>query len=80
VSDLLQLAVDAHRGAQRWEQISRFRAAGDNNPFPHPGRYATWEPYRQAIETTEGGSPVRSSVSIAIDALTSPSPEPGRKY
>ncbi|MGH3302439.1 MAG: hypothetical protein ACRDOK_12290 [Streptosporangiaceae bacterium] len=23
-------------------------------PFPRPGRYATWEPYRQTIETTEG--------------------------
>jgi hypothetical protein len=23
-------------------------------PFPWPGRYATWEPYRQTIETSEG--------------------------
>ena len=23
-------------------------------PFPWPGRYATWEPYRQSIETSEG--------------------------
>ena len=23
-------------------------------PFPRPGQYATWEPYRQTIETTEG--------------------------
>ena len=23
-------------------------------PFPWPGRYATWEPHRQTIETTEG--------------------------
>ena len=23
-------------------------------PFPRPGRYATWEPYRQTIETTDG--------------------------
>ena len=26
-NDLLKLAVDAHGGAQRWEQISRFRTA-----------------------------------------------------
>jgi hypothetical protein len=25
--DLLKLAVEAHGGAQRWEQISRFRTA-----------------------------------------------------
>jgi len=24
------------------------------SPFPHPGRYTTWEPYRQTIETAEG--------------------------
>ncbi len=23
-------------------------------PFPSPGRYATWEPYRQTIETSDG--------------------------
>lgn len=23
-------------------------------PFPEPGRYTTWEPYRQTIETTDG--------------------------
>jgi hypothetical protein len=23
-------------------------------PFPQPGQYATWEPYRQTIETTGG--------------------------
>jgi hypothetical protein len=28
VQDLLQLAVDAHGGLRRWEQISRFRAVG----------------------------------------------------
>src|SRR6266542_1166656 len=84
VNDLLQLAVNAHGGMERWGQISRFRAAasitgaiwalkgkpgllddvvleGETRdqrltitPFPQPGRYATWEPYRQAIETTEG--------------------------
>jgi hypothetical protein len=24
------------------------------SPFPRPGRYTTWEPYRQTIETTSG--------------------------
>jgi hypothetical protein len=24
------------------------------SPFPQPGRYATWEPYRQTIETADG--------------------------
>jgi hypothetical protein len=28
MSDLVELAVEAHGGAQRWEQLSRFRAAG----------------------------------------------------
>jgi hypothetical protein len=23
-------------------------------PFPRPGQYTTWEPYRQTIETAEG--------------------------
>ena len=84
MNDLLQLAVNAHGGLRRWEQISRFRAAasitgaiwvlkgkpgllgnvaleGETRgqrlkitPFPRPGQYATWEPYRQMIETTEG--------------------------
>ena len=83
-NDLLKLAVDAHGGAQRWEQISRFRTAasitgaiwamkgkpgllddvvleGETRdqrliitPFPQPGRYTTWEPHRQTIETTDG--------------------------
>lgn len=83
-NDLLKLAVDAHGGAQRWEEISRFRTAasitgaiwamkgkpgllddvvfeGETRdqrltitPFPQPGRYTTWEPHRQTIETTEG--------------------------
>jgi hypothetical protein len=84
VNDLLKLAVKSHGGLQRWEQISRFRAAvsitgaiwelkgkpgllgnvvleGETRdqrlkitPFPQPGRYTTWEPYRQTIETTDG--------------------------
>jgi hypothetical protein len=82
--DLLKLAVDAHGGAQRWEEISRFRTAasitgaiwamkgkpgllddvvfeGETRdqrltitPFPQPGRYTTWEPKRQTIETADG--------------------------
>jgi hypothetical protein len=84
VNGLLKLAVEGHGGAQRWEQISRFRAAasitgaiwalkGKPNPpgdvvlegetrdqrititpFPQPGRYTTWEPYRQTSETSDG--------------------------
>ena len=84
MNELLKLAVDAHGGEQRWEQISRFRAAasitgaiwalkgkpglldgvvleGETRdqrltirPFPRPGQYTTWEPYRQTIETTDG--------------------------
>ena len=27
VNDLLKLAIEGHSGAQRWEQISRFRVA-----------------------------------------------------
>ena len=27
MTDLLKLAVEAHGGLQRWEQLSRFRAA-----------------------------------------------------
>jgi len=84
VNELLKLAIEAHGGARRWEQIERFRAAasitgaiwtlkgqpglldgvvlaGETrdqrliiSPFPRPGQYATWEPYRQTIETTDG--------------------------
>ncbi len=84
MKDLLQLAVAAHGGAERWEQLTRFRAAASISgaiwelkgqpglldgvvlegetrdqrmtitPFPEPGRYATWEPYRQTIETADG--------------------------
>ena len=84
MTDLLKLAVEAHGGLQRWEQLSRFSAAasitgaiwdlkgkpglledvvleGETrdqrlaiSPFPRAGRYATWEPYRQTIETAEG--------------------------
>ena len=84
MNDLLALAVDAHGGMRRWEEISRFRAevsitgalwAGKGKadvladvvlegetrdqrlkitPFPWPGRYATWEPYRQTVETDDG--------------------------
>lgn len=84
MNDLLKLAVDAHGGMQRWERISRFRAAGSITgaiwgmkgkpglpgdvvmegeahdqrlkitPFPQPGQYTSWEPYRQTIETDEG--------------------------
>jgi len=45
VNDLLKLAIEGHGGLRRWEQFTRFRVAGS---FPRPGRYATWEPYRQA--------------------------------
>ena len=84
MNDLLALAVDAHGGLARWEEISRFRAEvsisgelwavkgkpsllhevvleGETRdqrmkiaPFPWPGRYATWEPYRQTVQTDDG--------------------------
>jgi hypothetical protein len=84
VIDLLELAVRAHGGETRWEQISTFWAEmaitgaiwdlkkttgllddvvveGNTSeqrlkisPYPGPGRFATWEPERQTIETTEG--------------------------
>ena len=84
MNELLAQAVDAHGGARRWEQISRFRAEasitgalwaekgkpgvlsdvaleGETRdqrlkitPLPWPGRYATWEPYRQTVETDDG--------------------------
>jgi len=84
VNELLKLAIDAHGGVRRWEEIERFRVAasitgaiwtlkgqpglldgvvlaGETrdqrliiSPFPRPGRYTTWEPYRQTIETTGG--------------------------
>ncbi|HEY4277969.1 MAG TPA: hypothetical protein VGM91_07110 [Conexibacter sp.] len=82
--DLLDLAVTAHGGMERWRRLSRFRAVasirgaiwalkgqagllddvlieGETrdqrvklSPFPGPGEYATWEPHRQTIETTDG--------------------------
>jgi hypothetical protein len=84
MNDLLALAVKAHGGTRRWEEVTRFRASvsitgaiwalkgkpgllhdvvleGETRdqrlkitPFPWPGRYATWEPYRQTIETDDG--------------------------
>jgi hypothetical protein len=81
---LLALAVEAHGGQRRWEEVTRFRAAvsitgaiwalkgkpgllhevvleGETRdqrlkitPFPWPGRYTTWEPCRQTIETDDG--------------------------
>jgi len=84
VNDVLALALKAHGGMGRWEEISRFRAAasitgavwamkgkpgllhdvvleGETRdqrlkitPFPWPGRYATWEPFRQTVETDDG--------------------------
>ena len=84
VNDLLKLAIEAHGGLRRWEQLSRFRMAasitgaiwtlkgqpglldgvvlaGETRdqrliitPFPRPGQYATWEPYRQTIEAADG--------------------------
>ena len=84
MTSLLELAVDAHGGMQRWEEVSRFYATasiagaiwalkgkpgllddvvleGETRdqrlkivPFPQPGRYTTWEPYRRTIESTDG--------------------------
>jgi hypothetical protein len=105
VDDLLALAVQAHGGLRRWEQISRFRAAasitgaiwaeqgqpglldrvvleGETRdqrvkitPFPRPGQYATWEPYRQTIENDDG-VPVaeRRDPAASFAGLTRSSP------
>ena len=84
MNELLALAIEAHGGMQRWQEITRFRIAasitgaiwelkgkpgmladvvleGETRdqrlkitPFPWPGRYATWEPYRETIETSDG--------------------------
>ena len=84
MNEVLALAVDAHGGMRRWEQVSRFRTEvsitgtlwadkgkpgaladvvleGETRdqrlkitPLPWPGRYATWEPYRQTIQTDDG--------------------------
>ena len=84
MNELLALAIGAHGGMGRWQELSRFRAAasitgalwalkgkpgllhdvvleGETRdqrlkitPFPWPGRYATWEPHRQTIETDDG--------------------------
>ena len=84
MNELLAVAIGAHGGMGRWQELSRFRAAtsitgeiwvlkgkpgllhdvvleGETRdqrlkitPFPWPGRYATWEPYRQTIEADDG--------------------------
>jgi len=84
VNELLALAIEAHGGIHRWQEVSHFRVAasitGDVwtlkgkpgvladvelegeardqrvkiTPFPWPGRYTTWEPHRQTIETDDG--------------------------
>jgi hypothetical protein len=84
MNGLLALAVNAHGGLQRWQEVSHFRVAASITgaiwalkgkpglladvelegeardqrlkitPFPWPGRYSTWEPYRQTIETDDG--------------------------
>jgi len=57
VQDLLRLAVDAHGGLRRWEQISRFRAVGSITG-------AIWDLKGRA---QPDGSPARDSISIAVD-------------
>jgi hypothetical protein len=84
MNDLLALAIKAHGGLRRWQQLSRFRAVASISgemwalkgrpdllegivlegetrdqrmivsPFPVPGWYTTWEPYRQTIATAAG--------------------------
>jgi hypothetical protein len=105
MAGLLKLAVEGHGGAQRWEQITLFRAAvsitgaiwalkgkpglpgdvlleGETRdqrltiaPFPQPGRYTTWEPWRQTIETSDG-VPVaeRRDPAASFAGLTRQSP------
>lgn len=84
MTELLELAVRAHGGEKRWDELSRFQAdvsitgaiwamkdktgilddvvlEGETRdqrlkiiPYPRPGRFATWEPARQTIETIDG--------------------------
>jgi hypothetical protein len=102
MNDLLALAVDAHGGMRRWEEITRFRAEvsitgalwdgkgkadvladvvleGETRdqrlkitPFPWPGRYATWEPYRQTVETDDG--------MLVAERRDPPVPAPGQNH
>ena len=102
---LLALAIEAHGGLGRWEELSRVRAAvsisgaiwdlkgkagllhdvvleGETRdqrvkitPLPWPGRYATWEPYRQTIETDDGMLVAeRRDVAASFAGLTRQSP------
>jgi len=44
-------------------------------PFPWPGRYTTWEPYRQTLETTDGMLVAeRRDPVTSFDGLTRESP------
>jgi hypothetical protein len=105
MNELLAVAIGAHGGMGRWQELSRFRAAasitgaiwalkgkpgllqdvvleGETRdqrlkitPFPWPGRYATWEPYRQTIETDEGMLVAdRRDILASFDGLTRQSP------
>jgi hypothetical protein len=44
-------------------------------PFPQPGRYTTWEPYRQTIETSDGAiAAERRDPAASFAGLTRHSP------
>jgi hypothetical protein len=60
MNDLLKLAIDGHGGAGRWEQISRFRVAASITGIMVPTR-------RRVYVRNPDGSPVRDSVSVAVD-------------
>ena len=101
MNELLAVAIGAHGGMGRWQELSRFRAVasitgaiwalkgkpgllhdvvleGETRdqrlkitPVPWPGRYATWEPYRQTIETDDGMLVAdRRDIAASFDGLT----------
>jgi hypothetical protein len=84
VNELLKLAIEAHGGAARWEQIERFRAAASitgaiwtlkGQPGLLDGVVLAGETRDQRLVPTHrrvyvrnpDGTPVRDSVSIAVD-------------
>ena len=80
VNDLLKPAIEGHGGAQRWEQISRFRVAASitgaiwalKAAVHYPSEYREFDgimvPTRRRVYVRNpDGSPVLDSVSIAVD-------------
>ena len=82
MSDLLEKAIRAHGGAQRWEQVSRFRVQtsitgavdilGGGPAVHYPSQYRRFDgvlvPTRRRVYVRRpDGSPILESTSIAID-------------